>query len=240
MARVIFPEYRDQYETTNYPFMDTATLTDASRTLVLPQNLFLDAGFCFPEPLPYLSQLEVQTARAIFTITAGRDTASCTVDMNALPDVLYFTTASGRQMGCLVSEKVRLSWLSSLDAGTYTFYPEATSFAVRCNLPSKVLGVSSICSDEAALTGDVWLVGGHGVFLRHMGGNHIRIDIMGEVLHRRDRCSAALPAQNCLRSINGVYSDAYGRLVIGLQAGTEHQTKLRINTTTDGLEVTRA
>lgn len=36
MPRVLFSEYRDQYENSVYPFADTATLRDYTSTLEIP------------------------------------------------------------------------------------------------------------------------------------------------------------------------------------------------------------
>lgn len=239
MPRVIFQEFRDQYEKTRYPFMDTATLTDVTGTLVIPENIFLDAGFCFPEGMPYLSGIQVQNNRIVLTVTSGSDSASCELDRTAIPDVLHFQNDRKRRMGCLVSEKVRLNWLASIETGEYTFYPEAASFAARCNTPSRVIGASSLGTGQDSMHGDVWLVGADGIYLRHMGNNVIRIDMMGEVLHKRANCAGELEPQVCLKSINHVHSDAYGHLVFGMRPGTAAGTRVQVNTTESGLEIKR-
>lgn len=239
MARTIFPEYRDQYQNTKYPFADTVSLTDSSGEVVIPESLFIDAGFCFPAGFPYLSKLNVQSSQIVLTVQSDGLEALCTLPLDDLPDVLYFKTEQGKSMGCLVSEKARLSWFASLSTGEYLFYPENTAFAVRCNIPSKVLGVSSIGAESGALTGNVWLVGADGVFLRQEG-NGVRVDILGEVLFKRARCSnpSLFKTPNYLRTLNYMGPDLYGNLFIGMQSAN-HPNRIRFNTTPNGIEVKR-
>lgn len=239
MPRVIYQEYRDQFENSKYPFMDTANLKDSSGELIIPDNVFLDAGFCFPSGFPYLSKIVINASSAVFTVESDGDEATCEVSLSDLPDVLHFKTSSKKALGCLVSEAARLSWFASLPTGEYTFYPENTSFATRCNIPSRVLGVSTISADNSSLSGDVWLVGADGVFLRKEG-NAVRIDILGEVLYNRAKCNdpRAYKTPNYLRSINGVEPDAYGNIFIGLEEDKE-ASRVRLTTTSGGITIER-
>lgn len=141
-------------------------------------------------------------------------------------------------MGCIVSESARLNWFASLEEGSWTFYPESASFSLRCNIPCKVLGVSSIGTEDTSLYGDVWLAGADGVYLRSMGEGKIRIDILGEVLHRRAQCSDPRNYETpvYLKTLNTIPPDVYGNLTVGLRT---HHNRVRFITTPDGLEVKR-
>lgn len=240
MPRVIYQEYRDEFENTRYPFMDNATLTDSRQTITIPNELFLDAGFCFPDGFPYLSLIDVQPSQIILTVTSGTVEASCTIPTDDIPDVLYFRNAQQKNFGCIVSEKNRLSWLATLDTGTYEFYPEATSFAIRCNLQSQVLGVSSIGTGDKALSGDVWLVGMDGVYLKKVDEHTISINALGEVLYKRKACndSEKFITPRYLKTINGMGPDVYGNIFISLAPGNK-ATRVRLETTANGIEVKR-
>lgn len=239
MPRVVFEEFRDQYENTRYPFMDTATLVDSTGELTLPENLFLDAGFCFPSGFPYLSSVVINNTAAIFTITSDSYTAECRMPFDELPDVLRFTTERGRNIGCIVSDKARLAWFATLEPGSYTFYPEQTSFATRCNLGSGALGVSSLGVEDKALTGDVWLVGSDGVFLRYVDGK-VEIDILGEVLYKRKACSdpASFETPRYLKTINGIGPDEYGNIQLSFSTEDRKNT-IRFITKESGIEIKR-
>lgn len=240
MPRIIYQEFRDEFENTKYPFMDNATLTDSSQAITLPNSIFLDAGFCFPEGFPYLSRIEVGSSKVILTVTSGSVDAMCEVSLDAIPDVLYFKNDQSKTFGCIVSEKSRLNWLAVLETGTYEFYPEATSFAIRCNLQSQVLGVSTIGAGDKAYSGDVWLVGMNGIYLKREDSTTISINALGEVLYKRKNCvdSNAFKTPRYLKTVNGIASDIYGNLFISLAPG-DKATRVRLNSTPDGIEVKR-
>lgn len=239
MPRVLFEEFRDQYENTRYPFMDTALMTDSNEGITIPDNIFLDAGFCFPEGFPYLSSIEVNNTSALFTITSGSDTAECRMGFDSIPNILRFRTSRGKYIGCMVSEKGRLAWFAALPVGTYLFYPEHTSFATRCNIRSGALGVASLGVDETSLIGDVWLVGGNGVFLRNVDGK-IEIDILGEVLYKRKKCNDpdSFETPKYLKSINGVFPDEHGNIQVGFYT-EDRKSTIRFITRESGIEIKR-
>ena len=235
MAHVIFSEYRDQFQNTNYPFADGADLKSA-QGITLPQSIFLDAGFCFGSGMPYLSEVTVEADSVQFTIRSAELTARSRMFLDAIPDNLTFFLESGRNVGLLVSEKVRLGWFAALEPGTYTFYPENTAFALRCNTPTQVLGVSSVQTGGTSLYGDVWLVGADGVFLTK-SENGVRIDILGEVLYKQKEFPG-LETPNCLRTINGLKADRYGNINFGIRMDNS-KTRLQVVTTGNGIEVRR-
>lgn len=235
MAHTVFNEYRDQFQNTNYPFADSANLT-SQQGLTLPQTLFLDAGFCFGSGMPYLSRFTVSADEVVLTVRSDSMEAHARMSVSNIPDNLSFFIDSGQNIGILVSEKVRLGWFATLDPGTYTFFPENTAFAVRCNTPTRTLGVSSLQVDNTGLYGDVWLVGSDGVFLTK-SKNGVRIDVLGEVLYKQKEFPG-LETPNCLKTINGLPADRYGNLNFGLRLDNS-KTRLQITTTDNGIEVKR-
>lgn len=237
MGRTIFPEYRDQYECTKYPFEDTATLRDSEGVMTIPNNIFLDAGFCFPSDFPYLSQVQIGSSDILLKVTAGDEVAECKILLDEMPDVLYFKNKKNQTVGCIVSEKARLSWFVTQPVGTYIFYESATSFAVRCNTPVANEGLLSVSTLNDTFTDKVLLVGGPGVFLEYVDGtNAIRVHILGEVLYKRAQCSGSFTTPNCLRTINGMESDQYGNIMIGMTDPGD-VSQIRLNTTADGITI---
>ena len=235
MPRVVFSEYRDQYENTKYPFADTSTLTYGGITI--PDNLFLDAGFYFQEGFPYLSSVVIDENVITLTVTCDSESASCTFSLVDMPDVLRFYNDKNRCLGCIVSDSQRLAWFSSLSQGKHRFYPESTTFALRCNIQSRVLGVATLGTEKEPLYGDVWVVGDDGVYVRKVG-NSVRIDVMGEVLYKRKHCVEGFETPNYLRTINGMGPDAYGNVSIQLRNDGDI-TDLRLTTTKEGIVLER-
>ncbi|MDO4568790.1 MAG: hypothetical protein Q4D38_00220 [Planctomycetia bacterium] len=230
MPRIIYQEFRDQFENTKYPFEDTATLSGDSITL--PETLFLDGTFYMTEP--YLSEIQVSDTQIRLTVTDDDLHATSLLEDS---DMLYFYTDTKKLAGCLVSDKNRLSWLRSLPIGTYTFYRDATSFAVRCRMPVNTMGVASIGVRDNSLTGDVWLVGADGVFLRYVD-DKVRFDVLGEVLYKRKACTTAIQTPRYVQTINGMPPDIYGGFRI-TSTITGNRPSLRTSTDGKAIEIKR-
>lgn len=204
MTQVSHPEWRDQNESTTYPFSDAATLTDVEGN-VLPTGTFIDAAL-YPvggTGVLYLSSISV--AQDVATIWIGDTTTEqlCYGEVNLVDpdDMVLLYDVYGRPAGVLVSETLRLAVLQGWTQGVHSFDRDATEFSPRVCFPRPEIGVRGILLDDGSLmTGDVWLVGDDGVVLRTedvtVGDgctedtvSVVRVDIVGDPLYKRRLCS---------------------------------------------------
>jgi hypothetical protein len=206
MVEIRHPEWRDELESTRYPFAATATLDNGNGGVIL-EGSFLDAHL-YPigagEGL-YLRSVELGYEFGTRTIADRvRDVCSGQFRVPNPQDNVRLTDEYGRPAGLLVSESVRLAMFLSWGIGVHEFEPEMTEFAATCCMPTPEIGVRGIqLADGSLLTGPVWLVGGDGVVLRHetvelppqscrQPGETvdvIRVDVVGDPLFRRRLCN---------------------------------------------------
>ncbi len=244
MPDVLFPEFRDQYETTRYPFMDTATLL-SSGGQAIDTDLFLDASL-YPigsiGGFIYVSLITIQP-RAIGITIADRTRqakATVTFDPLAAPDILRFTDSWGRPAGILVTEAARLTRFTSWAAGDHVFLPAATQFVPSCVIPTPEAGVRGLltAADEL-LTGDVVIVGENGVVVREETPSVIRIDVVGDPLFRRRLCDPLdlFKPPGFVKTINGCPPDANGNFNLTVGGHINEATIVRIYKNDAGLVI---
>ena len=233
--RRLFPEFRDQYAPTRYPFKDTATLSSGG-TQLIDFDLFLDASLYPIGALGYLyiSEIYVISPRDV-TITVSDRTrrAQATVRFDPLfaPDVLYLVDTWDRPAGVLVSESVRLSRLSLWNAGTYPFEPVATTFTATCVIPTPEVGVRGLVTENGeVLTKDALIVGDNGVVVSQAGDSIIRVDIVGDVLFLRENCEVVdlFTTPNFIKSINNCPPDEHGNFNITVGDQHNEETIVRV------------
>ena len=222
--RVIFPEFRDQYEYTRYPFMDSASMT-AQTKQVIDKDIFLDASL-YPigvdKGFVYIQSIEVQARRVtvILADVTKREKARTVFDPLDPPDLLYVYDEYDRPAGVLVSEADRLTRFSSWATGVHTFATTATQFVPSCVIPTPEVGVRGILTEAGDLfTGDFIIVGDNGVVVRKEDDSVIRVDIVGDPLFRRKLCVPIdlFTTPGFVRTINDCPPDQYGNfnLVVG-------------------------
>lgn len=263
--QIQFPEFRDELATTQYPFADTATLSNAAGDFFL-EGVFLDASL-YPiggQARLYISS--VLMAGSTCTITVGDQAsaslASCSFDTLSPPDILRFVDAHGRPAGLIVSQASLLTVFQSWNQGLHTFKIADTELAVRCCLPTPEIGVRGIIlEDGTVFTGDVWLVGEDGVVLRKTSlkidnpvcGQPpleyavVRIDIVGDPLFRRRLCTAPglFSTPQFIRTITikqggrtfVCQPDAAGDFQITVGNNLAADTVLRVHPTDNGLQI---
>ena len=80
------------------------------------------------------------------------------------------------------------------------------------------------------LTGDIWLVGDRGVFLRREAPNTIRVDVIGVPLYKRLLCEpyGSFPTKKFLKTINGCPPDEYGNFTITATNQSVNDAVLRV------------
>ena len=261
-TRVQHPEFREELDTTNYPFADTATLTNGSQTLL--QGTFIDARF-----YPIGGGVVMRLSKAVVThedvtLYLGDDLtdelASATFDLVTPPDNLEFVDAFGRPAGIVVSTSLRLGVFQTWGTGTHVLNVEQSAFAASVCVPTPQIGVRGVLLDDGSvLSGDVWIVGDDGVVVRHetvqvpasaCGGEPatlqvIRVDIVGDPLFRRRLCfsSDLFDTPRFIKTItftDGVQTyvaspNDKGEMQITINNDRAFDTVLRIRPTAEGL-----
>lgn len=263
MPQINFPEFRDEYRTTNYPFSDTASLTNAQGDFI-GQGIFLDASF-YPvggAARLYLSQVDITNAQATLWLGDSRTAqlARAEFPLLAPPDQVSFVDDYARPAGLIVSSSLSLATFAAWSVGSHKFTPGQTEFVASVCMPTPETGVRGVLLDDGSLlTGDVWLVGDDGIVLtptlaRYQDGQGreqwqpaVRIDIVGDPLFRRRLCES--PALfNTPRFIERVVvqqglntfvvtPDEYGNIALTTGGGAPDSV-LRVVPGPQGLQVT--
>jgi hypothetical protein len=241
--QILYPDFRAELEATKYPFADTVSLLDTTKAMRIEPDSFLDASLYLigASDRLYLSQITVDdTANVLFVISDefGTATASAPYTAGATTDVLVFNDPDGRPAGIIISEALRLLRFTTWPAGTYTFKLSATEFVASCVIPTPGIGVRSLRTDEGfAVSGEVWLVGDDGVVITSPSEAVIRIDVVGEPLFKRKRCTDTdeFVPPNFIRTINNCPPDAYGNYHILVGDQLAGDTILRIYPTDAGV-----
>jgi hypothetical protein len=206
MPNVRHPDWRDAHSDAKYPFEDRATLVNADGDLLF-EGLLIDASFYAvgAQAGGYISKVEIKATTVILTVgdSGDIDRASVEFDRFSPPAELRFTDAANRPAGVLISEPTRLAVLSALSLGDHEFQPYQTGFVARVWTPVPAEGVTGYeLDDGSVLAGDVWLVGDDGVVLTcesvtvedecgtTKDVTNIRVDVVGDPLHRRALCTA--------------------------------------------------
>ncbi len=242
--RELFPEFRDQYETTRYPFMDTATLV-SSTGQAIDNDLFLDASLYPIGSLGggvYISNISIKP-RAIRISIADRsrkEKAAVVFDPLFAPDMLHIIDVWDRPAGVLISDALRLSRFTSWAEGDHPFAPGGTQFVPSCVIPTPEIGVRGILTDKGDLfTGDLMVVGENGVVVRQDGPEVIRVDIVGDPLFRRKLCSSVdlFKPPGFIKTINGCTPDKYGNFNLTVGGHLNDTTIVRIFKSDAGLVI---
>lgn len=259
MSDIRYAEFLASLETTKYPFIPTASLSNGEVSFL--EGTFLDAHI-YPiggSGRYYISQVTVTSTS--FTLFVGDNTnaqlLSSTVTLPITTESLRLTDVYGRPGGILVSSIERLSLMSAWGLGIHTFEQKQTEFCVTCEMPVPDPGVTGFrLPSGEILTGRVWLVGSDGVILHvepsttDKNGNllHIiRIDVVGDPLFLQRLCSDAslFTPVNPIRKLNivngnTVYTcspDAHGNFSLQMNDALAPDAALRVRTTVDGIVI---
>jgi len=231
--RTLHPEYRDELQSIRYPFVDTVSLRSTTGRL-LPADLFLDA---------VLYPTEGGGSMALTTLTAKVQQISVTIGDRQRPVIargvfdpvqpaatIPLTDIAGRAAGTLVLNQSRAVEFQAWPLITHTFAPGTADFVTSCAIPSPERGVRGLTVDGTEiLSGDVWIVGEHGVVVREEAGN-VRIDIVGDPLFVRTLCRPTdlFNPPVYLQTINGLRPDAHGRFPLAVVDIRTRDTILRM------------
>jgi hypothetical protein len=232
-AQVVFPQYRNELGTTNYPFAAAANLTSQDG-FTIAQGTILDASL-YPIGVSqqlYISLVKVASDLITFSFSDAEtpNLATASFPTASPPALLDVFDALGRPAGILVSEPNLLAAFSTWAPGSHKFLLGTTEFVASCVIPTPQTGLRAVVApDGTLLTGDVWLVGQNGVVVRQDTDGAIRFDAVGEPLFLRQECHPTPGGQNLfttpnfLQTINDCPPDQYGNwnLTPGANAVTE-------------------
>ena len=232
--RILFPEFRDQLESTRYPFADTAGLTTTLTKQVIDVDTFLDASLYPIGGGSRLHIMKIVVVSRLVTITLSDTTrqplATGSFDPLDPPSQIVFTDAYDRPAGILVSEPIRLARFSAWAIGEHTFALGTTEFAASCVIPLPAPGVRGVLTAKGELfTGDLWIVGDRGVVVREEEGD-IRVDLVGSPLFVRELCDPVglFNVPNFIRTVNGCPPDSNGNYNLTVGDHQSHETIFRI------------
>ncbi len=212
-TEIIFPEWRNQSENTNYPFSDDATMISDSGVRI-PRSLFDDARF-YPIGAVagvYLKSVIIQGNIVTITIADPEKTlATGLFDYtNPLNDVPFYDSF-GRPAGVLVSTKEKLKLLPAALPASVVFTREQAEIVPSCVVPLPQVGVRGFLLDDGSyFTGDIYLVGVDGIVLSVPEANVIRVDVIGDPYAKLEECEKEdIPVEAfCgLKTINGIAPD---------------------------------
>lgn len=231
----IFPEFRNEFASTRYPFADNATLLAQDGVQAIPDELFTDAAI-YPiggQARAYLSQIVVTARLVTLTISDPAGQSLCTGSFDPIdpPAVIQLSDAFGRAAGVLVSTAAQLIAFNAWPHGTYTFELGSTEFVASVVIPTPEIGLRGIMTEAGELlTGDVWIVGDNGIVVREDTDGAIRIDIVGDPLFVRKLCQPLelFNPPTFLRTINGCPPNEHGEFHLVVGGHLAGDTVLRI------------
>lgn len=258
-----FPQWRDQNEGNNYPFSDSATLTNGDSTI--GGGVFLDASIHPPSNGSrfFLSSVTVSQESGVLTIGDDDDRVIATAEFSLVDpgSAIYIESLDGRPAGTLISDPVRIASIRGFGLGVHSFQLEETEFVADVCLPMPANGVTGIrLPSGEILSGDVWLVGEDGVALSYSEsvadgklGNPgkvrkiIHVNVVGDPLFKRRLCESTeyFQTPGFIRKIiftDGETSfecepDAYGDIQISVNNDLAVDTVLRVRTIETGIHI---
>jgi len=240
--RILYPEFRDELEFTNYPFADGASLRGTIHTI--EKDTFLDATL---HPIggqhrQYISEIEINPRRITFRISDRFNSNICHAVMNPLdpPEILKFVDEYDRPAGIMVSTPLKLTRFTTWELGVHQFQRGDTELVASCVIPTPEPGVRGIMLESGELfTGDIWIVGENGAVVRDDGDGNIRVDLVGEPLFNRVLCEPLelFEPPMFIETINGCPPNEYGEWHIAIGDHEAPETIVRLYPTNDGLRI---
>lgn len=238
MARIVFPEFRNEQSDSRYPFSDNATLR-SNTGFFIPKNCFVDANLHIINGGvgAYLSEIFIDgdSVNISFSDEARNNTCRGIYRPLELGIGDYSSIALvdrfGRPGGVVIGANQELRLLSGWPPGSHTFTPAATEIVASLVTPAQEPGVRGLISPSGELiTGDIWLVGDQGVVLRVLSDNTIQVNIVGNPLFKRAQCVDESGAsvgdftpRNYVKQINGCPADEYGNFNLVVKSHNEDE-----------------
>jgi hypothetical protein len=245
------PQWRNQNESSKYPFTDASSLTIAG-LFDLPVSVFVDARIFIPGLVGVASLLSVDVSIDYVTLTVGNQSdpniiGIATIRTDDPAEVVSLRTVSGNVCGTLVAGVSRWAELIALPVGNYTFIAGTADFlpAVTVMVPltsEKLLGPGG-----ESLGDIIRLVGENGVRLDCQSDDNstvIHVHAVGDPLYRITECNVEVAIAS--RVIENVVfqsgdttvqcsPDQLGRIFILPATYSQQDVALRVITTTGGI-----
>jgi hypothetical protein len=256
--RILHPQWRDEFESTPYPFGDWATLRNDGETFI-PEGTFLDASLYPADSGIQLRISQIIVSNQTITIHIGDETSDsiATGVLDVLEEVneIRLGDAFGRPAGILVSTAEKLLIFQTWPLGTHAFSFPQTGFSSAVHLPvSSNYFRGFILDDGSIVAGDIWLVGEGGIILSYGASpqsgacepgsdalpdeQSIKVHITGDPLSDKNLCDSSFVSPNLLKTLTfrrGCDSvittpDDTGDIKITAGLASGESTVLRINT----------
>jgi hypothetical protein len=244
VSEILYPEWRNNNQHVNYPFADTASLTNSDGRRI-NRDLFDDARL-YPiggEAGVFLSRIRVTGLEVTIFIgtVAVPELAFGTYQIASPPDELALVDSVGRPAGILVADSLRFGNVAgAYGIGDTDFEQEQTEFDSSVVIPLPQQGLQGILLDDGTLlTGDIYLVGTDGIVLRiDPDDGSIIIDTIGDpyaLAKACDQAGAPLPGFCGLKTINNIKPDAKGDFKITEGANVAVDSIVRISSLGQGV-----
>lgn len=258
MSGIRHPEFIKSLESTRYPFIPTASLSNGNVSLL--EGTFLDAHLYAVAGTRryFLYKATVSSSKIVLTIGDLTDNSRLTgeIPLPITTEVVRLIDTYGRSGGMLVSEPSRLALIGAWGVGEHVFERKQTEFCVTCQMPIPDVGLTGIRLENGdLLSGKIWLVGEEGVVLStelttDKDGNTVelvRIDVVGDPLYLQRLCNPDLlftPANpvRTIRIVQGTYTydcvpDDLGNFSIQMNDSLVADAALRVRTTPEGIVI---
>lgn len=204
-------QWREQNSSRRYPFADGAGLKSSSG-FVFPMGGIVDAVIQLvgAGAAVYMSSIEVnpRLVRIWFGDAVRSKRASGLFDPLNIPEVIDLVDEYGEPAGLLVFDQLTMAELQTWSTKEHPFSLAQSEMAPAVVISLPHAGITGVLlEDGTLLAGDIWLVGEDGVVIRDEEGT-IRVDVVGEPLHRRKLCvpEELFSTPKFVTSINGVLS----------------------------------
>jgi hypothetical protein len=257
MAKVYHQQWREQHESSRYPFSDESSLYSTDG-LDIGADTFLDASV-YPiggSEQMHISRVSVETFKITIYVGTVAQPELCSAEFDPLepPSMLRLADVYGRSAGVLVSEAVRLARFQGWPIGEHLFDQAASELAASVCIPTPEIGVRGVITDAGdVITGDIWIVGENGVVVQEdtsedlgPGVRVIRVDIVGEPLFIQALCGEvtigdalepAFQAVSYLQTINGVPPDEHGNFALTVGSNEASDPIIRITPSSNGVVI---
>jgi hypothetical protein len=204
--RIVNRQYRDNLQLTRYPFQGTEPLITTSGAQV-PDQLFLDLAIMVTEETVAvaLTQIVVASATAIASFSDNNGTVVAIANLSTVDGQGQVVLMKGSlQVGYALVSLNAVTIVNGWPAGTYTLDAPILSHLLVISDPAWLAGY--LLPDGTVLTGDVYLVADHGLWLNHTSTG-FQFNVTGDPY--TVRTAAAV-----LTALNGVAPDSNGNVTL--------------------------
>jgi hypothetical protein len=220
MSEHVFERYlEEQGHGSPYPFADTASLMTRTK-LPLDRDLFLDLHIQVNAPAGRVGLRQLILEGGLASFVFGDDLVSARargwlildgLDRSAPTTLAVLVDPAGRTTGLAVFDTAKALLLNTWPQGTHEFAADAAELVARALAIGTPRGLETLLVSNGTVSGDIWLIGDVGVVLSWKATTEtVRIDVVGEPLHRRLQCDPEhFDAPRFVQEL--VLEDRYGR-----------------------------